>query len=106
MAVLNPADIPNTTAIRTKQRHPRKTATRPSKTTSAAMLPPHDPRLEAKTNAVICAVRIMVHRLNVPQNLPLRTGCPRAMVAAAKETVMVIKRTAPARMELPIVEPD
>jgi hypothetical protein len=106
MAAVNPAATPNSKAIRPKERHPTKTATRPSKATKPTTVPPQGPRLEANTNAVICTVRIRVHRPNVAQNLPLRTGHPRAMVAAVRDIVMVIRSTEPARMELPMVEPD
>ena len=51
-------------------------------------------------------MRTRVHRPAIPQNLRLLTGWPSDIVAAARETVIVIKRTEPAMMALPIVEPD
>jgi hypothetical protein len=71
------------------------------------MVPTQGPRLDANINPVICIVRITVHRQSLPQNLPLRVGGSlKKTVAAARETVMVIRRTEPARMGLPRVEPD
>ena len=106
MTALNPAASPNSVAILNKERHPAKTAARPRRTTNPETLPTQGPRLELWISAVICRVRIRVQNPSKPQNLALPIGRPRAVVDAAKEIVMVISRTDPARMGLPNVEPD
>jgi hypothetical protein len=105
-AALSAAASPHTAAMRTKALRWAKMAMRPNKTTVPTMLAPQEPRPELKINAVICIAMIRVHRTSLTQNTRFLMGCPRAMAAAVTETVVVIRRSPPASIEFPKVEPD